>query len=194
MRGTGLWHVRPIPNASRLENNRGTLLILSTKSKKRRVSQQNQQRPTSLLKDKPKGLPISLYLSLVAWLVVGVTGCAWTDKNGTHHLIVGLGFGIVTTKNDLGVDVMDSRILGAEVGSFGVGFGWMQHHRVTIDPALTSNVVVSVNSNPLGLTVRNFNPYSTAVKQKSESISERKIKNDGKHPQVNTKSNLAAGN
>lgn len=104
---------------------------------------------------------VGVFIVLV--LSMGVSGCAWTDKQGTHHLIVGVGFGIVTTKNEPGVDVMDSRILGAEIGSFGGGLGWLQHHRVVIDPKLASDVVVSVNSNPLGLTVKNFNPYSTIV-------------------------------
>lgn len=96
-------------------------------------------------------------------LITLLTSCAWTDKNGTHQLIVGVGFGIVTTKNDPGVDIMDSRILGVEIGSFGGGLGWLQHHRVVIDPDLASNVIVSINGNPLGLTVKNFNPYSTAL-------------------------------
>jgi hypothetical protein len=106
-------------------------------------------------------------------LFLSLAGCAWTDKQGTHHLIVGVGFGIVTSRNDPGVDVMDSRILGAEIGSFGGGVGLMQRHRVTIDPKLAANVVVSVNANPFGSTVTNFNPYSTALKPKLKSDSER---------------------
>jgi len=116
---------------------------------------------------------IGLKNLLAIGLITLLTSCAWTDKNGTHHLIVGVGFGIVTTKNDPGVDIMDSRILGAEIGSFGGGVGWMQRHRVTIDPELASNVVVSVNANPFGMTVTNFNPYSTALKPKFKSDSER---------------------
>ncbi len=103
-----------------------------------------------------------------------ISGCAWTDKNGTHHLIVGLGFGIVTTKSETGVDVMDSRILGAEIGSYGCGIGWMQRHRVSIDPESAPNVVVSVDRNPFSLTVKNFNLYSSALIPVSKSESERR--------------------
>lgn len=88
-------------------------------------------------------------------------GCSWTDKGGTHHLVVGIGFGVITTTNCPGVDVYDSRVLGGEFGPNGVGLGWMQHHRVTIDPALASNVVVSIKSSHLGITVKNFDPYQT---------------------------------
>ena len=48
--------------------------------------------------------------------VAGDAGCSWTDKNGTHHLIVGIGFGVVTTTNRAGVDVYDARVLGGEIG------------------------------------------------------------------------------
>jgi hypothetical protein len=89
------------------------------------------------------------------------TGCSWTDKSGTHHLIVGIGFGIITTTNRAGVEVFDSHVLGAEAGPNGFGVGLLRHHRVAIDPALASNVVVSVNANPFSLTVKNFDPYST---------------------------------
>lgn len=86
-------------------------------------------------------------------------GCSWTDSSGTHHLIVGVGFGIITTTNKPGLEVQDSHVLGAEGGLEGAGIGWIQHHRIIIDPALASNVVVSVNANPFGLMVKNFDPY-----------------------------------
>ena len=95
-------------------------------------------------------------VSAMAWFS---SGCAWTDAGGTHHLIVGIGFGVITTTNRTGVDVLDSRVLGAEIGPDGIGVGWMRHHRVAIDPALASNVVVSVKVNSFGLTVTNFDPY-----------------------------------
>jgi hypothetical protein len=94
-------------------------------------------------------------------LIAGFVGCSWTDAGGTHHLIVGLGLGIITTTNCTAVDVRDSRVLGGEIGPDGVGIGWVQHHRVAIDPARASNVVVSVKANPFGLTIKNFDPYST---------------------------------
>lgn len=88
------------------------------------------------------------------------SGCAWTDTSGTHHLIVGIGFGVITTTNRPGVEVRDIRFMGGEIGPDGAGLGWMQHHQVAIDPALASNVVVSIKSNPFALTVKNFDPYS----------------------------------
>lgn len=100
-------------------------------------------------------LPGITFLSLLC------TGCSWTDKGGTHHLIVGIGFGVITTTDRVGVDVRDSRVLGAEIGSDGVGVGWMRHHRAVIDPAIASNTIVSIKANPFGLTIKNFDPYST---------------------------------
>ena len=80
----------------------------------------------------------------------------WSDKSGTHRLIVGIGFGIITTTNRPGVDVRDSHILGGEIGPDGFGVGWMNRHRVAIDPLLASNAVVSVKANPFGLTIKNY--------------------------------------
>lgn len=88
-------------------------------------------------------------------------GCSWTDRHGTHHLIVGFGLGVVTTTNRPGVDVYDGRVLGALAGPHGAGVGWMQQHRVQIDPLLASNVVVSIRANPGGLTVTHFDLVST---------------------------------
>ena len=98
-----------------------------------------------------------LAISLVC--LVLVTGCSWTDKHGTHHLIVGVGFGLVTTTNRAGVDVYDSAVLGAAVGPDGAGVGWMRHHRVQIDPKLASNVVISIKSTPGNLTITNYAPF-----------------------------------
>lgn len=101
-------------------------------------------------------------------------GCSWTDSSGTHHLIVGVGFGVITTTNRAGVEVRDSRVLGAEVDPDGGGIGWMRHHRVAIDPALASNVVVSVKASPFGLTVKNFDPYSVNTNAQQAPVIERK--------------------
>jgi hypothetical protein len=122
---------------------------------------------------KERALPLSRNIPIVICLLasgLGICGCSWTDAGGTHHLIVGVGFGIITTTNRVGVEVRDSRVLGGEIGSDGVGLGWMQHHRVVIDPALASNVVVSVKASRMGITVRNFDPYSSntnATKQQT---------------------------
>lgn len=98
------------------------------------------------------------------------TGCSWTDRHGTHHLIVGLGFGLVTTTNRPGVNVYDARVLGAAAGPDGAGVGWMQHHRVQIDPARASNVVISIHARPGGLTVTNFEPDPVGRPTATETI------------------------
>jgi hypothetical protein len=105
---------------------------------------------------------------------VSVAGCSWSDRSGTHHLIVGIGFGVITTTNRPGVEVWDSRVLGGEIGPDGAGMGWLQHHQVAIDPALASNVVVSVKANPFSLTVKNFDPYSVNTNIQQNPIIERK--------------------
>ena len=88
-------------------------------------------------------------------------GCSWTDKGGTHQLIVGFGFGVITTTNRTGVEVRDSRILGGEFGPDAVGLGWLEHHRTTIDPAIASNVVISVKASGMNVTIKNFDPSGT---------------------------------
>ncbi len=100
---------------------------------------------------------IALCLSAFA---LPVSGCSWTDAGGTHHLIVGLGFGVITTTNRAGLEVRDSRVLGAEIGPDGAGAGWMRHHHVAINPALASNVVVSIKADSFGLAVRILDPNS----------------------------------
>lgn len=94
-------------------------------------------------------------------LVLVAAGCSWTDKGGTHHLIVGIGFGVITTTNAPGVSVYESHVLGGELGPDFAGLGWMQHHQVQIDPALASNVVVSIKSTGLDASIKNFDPYQT---------------------------------
>jgi len=103
------------------------------------------------------------YFAVCLAILAGTAGCSWTDKSGTHHLIVGLGFGIITTTNCTGVEVRDSQVLGAAVEADGAGIGWMRHHRVAINPTLASNVVISIKANPCSLTVKNFDPYSTVT-------------------------------
>jgi hypothetical protein len=99
-------------------------------------------------------------LALCLAPLLGLAGCSWTDTGGTHHLIVGVGFGIITTTNCPGVDVCDTHILGGEFGPHFVGIGWLRHHQVDIDPPNASNVVVSVKAGHMGITVKNFDPYS----------------------------------
>jgi hypothetical protein len=89
-------------------------------------------------------------------MVVSVAGCSWTDNYGTHHLIIGVGFGVITATNSPGVDVYDTRILGASVEPDGAGVGWMQHNRVEINPNLASNVVISVKSISGGVEIKNY--------------------------------------
>ena len=96
----------------------------------------------------------------VAVLLAGAAGCTWTDGRGTHQLIVGVGFGIITTTNRPGVDVSDTRLLGAMAGPGGASAGWMLHHQVEINPVIASNVVISIQTGHGGITVKNFNPYT----------------------------------
>jgi hypothetical protein len=97
----------------------------------------------------------------ISILIAGwMTSCSWTDTGGTHHLIVGIGFGIITTTNRPGVDVQASRILGAEIAPGTVGVGWMEHHYTAIDPVLASNVVISTKGRGVNITIKNFDPYS----------------------------------
>jgi hypothetical protein len=100
------------------------------------------------------------YRIVLSMLTVSLVtaGCSWTDKGGTHHLIVGIGFGVITTTNAPGVSVYESHVIGGELGPNFASLGWMQHHRVELDPSLTNNVVISINSHRYGLTVTNFNP------------------------------------
>ncbi len=105
--------------------------------------------------------------------VLAQTGCSWTDARGTHHLIVGLGLGVVTTTNRPGVDVYDARVLGAMAGPDGVGVGWMQQHRVAIDPVLASNVVVSIKATPGSVTVKSFDPCVRSTNTSDHATTER---------------------
>jgi hypothetical protein len=101
------------------------------------------------------------FLVVVMALLVLTGGCSWTDKGGTHHLIVGIGFGVITTTNKVGVEVRDSRILGGEFGPDGMGLGWMEHYRAVIDPAIASNVVISIKASGMNVQITNFDPYNT---------------------------------
>jgi hypothetical protein len=101
---------------------------------------------------------LATYVALAALTVMLLGGCSWTDVHGTHHLIVGLGFGVLTTKNSGGVGALNGQVLGATAWSDGVAVGWIQHHSVIIDPVLASNAVVSINAASFGITITNFQP------------------------------------
>jgi hypothetical protein len=95
-------------------------------------------------------------LALILLCCLSASGCSWTDKQGTHYLIAGIGFGLITTTNRPGVDVYDARVLGAVAGPDGGGVGLVGCHRVQLDPAVASNVVVSVKADLGGLSVKNY--------------------------------------
>jgi hypothetical protein len=80
----------------------------------------------------------------------------WTNESGTHHLIVGVGFGVITTTNYQGVSVLNSTIAGGEIGPYGFGVGLMNHHEVQIDPEIASNLVISVQSYPNRIIITNY--------------------------------------
>lgn len=106
----------------------------------------------------------SWFLAAIPLGIALLCGCSWTDRHGTHHLILGLGFGIVTSTNDVGVEVRDMRVLGAVVGPEGFGAGYVQRHRVVINPALSSNVILSVRATPCSLTVSNISINDSQLK------------------------------
>lgn len=97
-----------------------------------------------------------LWCLLAALITAVATGCSWSDGHGTHHLIVGIGFGLISTTNRPGVDVTDVHALGLTAGRAVVGAGWVHQRAVVIDPKLASNVVISIASTPGNLTVKNF--------------------------------------
>ena len=102
-----------------------------------------------------------LLLAVLPALLLVSAGC-WTDKHGTRHrLIVGIGFGVITTTNQPGVEVSDSRVLGLQLGPDMVGAGYLSRHRVVIDPEIASNVVVSVKANPFDFTVTHYDRNAT---------------------------------
>jgi hypothetical protein len=124
--------------------------------------------PPVLKKEVPVVSLSSAVLGIGALALVA-SGCSWTDKIGTHHLIVGIGFAVVTSTNRTGVEIRDDQALGLMVGPDSGGVGWMRHHRVVIDPERASNTVVSVKATPFSLTIKNFDPYSTQPKNPKQT-------------------------
>jgi hypothetical protein len=102
-----------------------------------------------------------LTYTLFGFLFLTTAGCSWTDRNGTHHLIVGIGFGMITTTNRAGLEIYESQALGAQISRDGAGIGLMRHHRTIFDPAHASNLVVSINGRFLKSRVRIFDPNTT---------------------------------
>ena len=123
---------------------------------------------------KPFQAKLSVYLMGLASFSLLASGCSWTDKGGTHHLIVGIGFAVVTCTNRTGVEVRDDRALGLMLGTDGGGIGWMRHHLVAIDPERASNAIVSIKATPFNLTIRNFDPYSKDTNQPNQEKTEAK--------------------
>ncbi|HEY3864271.1 MAG TPA: hypothetical protein VGO59_20560 [Verrucomicrobiae bacterium] len=100
------------------------------------------------------------FLSLILLCAAAGGGCSWTNQSGTHYLIAGIGFGVITTTNRPGIDVSNTRIAGMTVGPSGADVGLLNRHRVEIDPALASNVVLSVKLRTGNLTIKNYSVES----------------------------------
>ena len=90
------------------------------------------------------------------------TGCAWTDRNGTRHVAI-IGFGIVSVTNQQGAAVQDVRGVGIVVDE-GVTLGFVQRHRVMIDPNYATNLVLAIRATPFELTVTNYNTFSPGTR------------------------------
>jgi hypothetical protein len=116
-------------------------------------------------------------------VLAGVAGCVWHDKGGTHHLILGLGYTIVTTTNRPGVEVCETSGVGLTAAQGFTGLGWQRQHRVTIDPQVASNLVLSVQSKPGQLLIKN---YAINFLPESELIPTNQTKTETK-PQHETK-------
>ena len=89
-----------------------------------------------------------------------LSGCAWTDARGTRHTII-FGFGVVSTKEQEGISVRDSRGVGVLAEPGAIGVGWAQRHVVSIDPNVARNVIVSIGATPLSLKVESQSPTET---------------------------------
>jgi hypothetical protein len=113
----------------------------------------------------------SLCLILLCALSSG--GCSWTNKSGTHYLIVGIGFGVITTTNRPGIDVFNTRIAGMAIAPSGVDLGLMNRHRVEIDPVFASNVVLSVKLSTGNLTIKNYAVESNVSQSDKQIASNR---------------------
>jgi hypothetical protein len=98
------------------------------------------------------------YHAYLGALLASLTACSGipfhTSDGTTHYLVVGVG--VVSTKEQLGVSVMDSRGAGLLAGPAACNAGLFQQHYLEIDPRQASNVVISIQARPLSLTVKNF--------------------------------------
>ena len=73
------------------------------------------------------------------------------DDATARRWIIGLGY--VDTVRTSAVESQSVAALGALVGERGVQVGLIQTHRTAIDPSLTGDALVKVDSSPLRLTV-----------------------------------------
>lgn len=93
-------------------------------------------------------------LAVIPLVGAVLCGCSWTDRRGPHHLV--LGFGIVTSTNEVGVEVPDTRVMGER--------GWTGRVRCGIraapprgdHPAMSFNVILTVCSTSSSLMVSNL--------------------------------------
>lgn len=94
-------------------------------------------------------------------------GLGWTDETGVHHTVI-IGFGMVSHTNGP-VTALDVRGLGLVLDR-GISAGLVQRHEVMIDPAIASNVVVSIQATPLTMTVKNYDLRLTNITGKPTTI------------------------
>ena len=87
------------------------------------------------------------------------SGCAWTGKDGAHHVLI-LGVGVVSTFENGPVQVQDRRTGGLTLEPTSFSVGLVRQHMVVIDPERAGNAVISISARPFSLKVKNFDPFS----------------------------------
>ena len=102
----------------------------------------------------------AIFLALLGCLTT--QGCSWTTKDGTIHTLV-IGAGYLRTRTEPGVSVANATLLGLAAGPEISGAGFLYHHQVSIDPAVATNLMLSVKATPFRLQLTNISPLNATI-------------------------------
>jgi hypothetical protein len=105
-----------------------------------------------------------LGLKLISFFLL--TGCSWIDSEGTtHSLIIGLGY--VSQATTTGINVVDIGVAGITCDE-GISFGLLKKTQLKINPSTAPNAIISVNTLPFSLSIKNINPNNGFLPENKE--------------------------
>jgi hypothetical protein len=126
-------------------NESSTTLDLTDTQPGGKEASSEPRRAVALFRGSESNIFVPFFFSLICAAML--SACTWTDKSGTRRVVI-IGFGIISETNEAGISARDSRVIGGLWEKGGGGIGFIQQHRMEIDPERATNDLIAVRATP----------------------------------------------